>query len=352
LFSWIFGFLFNITTPIFISFFIYLLIKPFANLLERIGLKKSLAVTLSTFTLIAVVLGFFIILGAVITAQIQHLINVLPKNTDTFQTHFDSTVNYLQGQYQTLPADTANGIKDNFGKFAAKGTEFATAFLLWLFGLLSSIPKLVINFFIGLILAFFLALEIEDLKTIAREKTPKTFKMAYTFLKENVLKGISSYVKAQLKLISITFFIVLIGLFILGVPSAFVLAIVAAILDVLPLLGVPALFIPWILYLFFTGDTTFAIQLSILLGIVFLFRQIMEPKITGNSLGVKSAFVMLSAMVLFMAIFGVAGLILSPIIIILLKELAEQGYLKKWIRLPEHEFEKKEETKEDIESQS
>lgn len=346
LFAWVFGFLFDIAAPIFISFFIYLLIKPLSNLLEKIGLKKSIAVTLSTLTLVAVVLGFFIVLGAVITSQIQHLTNTLPKYTDTFQYHFNNTVNYLQEQYKTLPVDTADSMKENFGKFAEKGTEFATTFLVWLFSFLSSIPKLIMNFTIGLILAFFLALEIDGLHKVAKEKTPKTFKTAFTFLKENVIKGISGYLKAQMILISITFVIVLIGLFVFGVQSAFVLAIVAAILDVLPLLGVSSLFLPWIIYLFFTGDTTFAIQLSILLGIVLVFRQIMEPKITGNSLGVKSAFIMLSAMVIFMAIFGVAGLILSPIIIILLKALYDQGYLKKWIRLPEEEFEKKEKKEE------
>ncbi len=77
-----------------------------------------------------------------------------------------------------------------------------------------------------------------------------------------------------------------------------------------------------------------AIELSILLVVVVLVRQILEPKITGDSLGV-SAFTMLSAMIVYLSLFGISGLILSPILIILLKALHEQGYLKRWIRLPE-----------------
>jgi predicted PurR-regulated permease PerM len=72
----------------------------------------------------------------------------------------------------------------------------------------------------------------------------------------------------------------------------------------------------------------------VLLGLVILVRQILEPKITGDTLGVSS-FTMLSAMIISLSIFGVSGLILSPILIILLKALYDQGYLSRWIRLPE-----------------
>jgi len=84
-----------------------------------------------------------------------------------------------------------------------------------------------------------------------------------------------------------------------------------------------------------------AIWLTVLWMIVILFRQIAEPKITGDSLGV-SAFTMLSFMVISLSLFGVVGIILSPILLILIKALYEEGYLTKWIHLPEGEYERKE----------
>ncbi|MNH38808.1 hypothetical protein D3C79_998920 [compost metagenome] len=99
----------------------------------------------------------------------------------------------------------------------------------------------------------------------------------------------------------------------------------------------PVLFIPWVIYLFFVGSTSLAIWLLVLLAVVMLIRQIMEPKITGNTLGV-SAFTMLACMIISLSLFGVAGLILSPILLILMKALIDQGYLKSWIRLPKEEF--------------
>jgi len=149
-----------------------------------------------------------------------------------------------------------------------------------------------------------------------------------------VLKGLVTYLKAQLKLVALTFAIIYVALLILRVDNAFSVAVLAAVFDLLPLLGVATVFVPWIIYLFVVGNTTLAIWLIVLLGFVILVRQILEPKITGESLGV-SAFTMLSFMVVSTSLFGVAGLILSPVLIILIKALYDQGYLQKWIRKPE-----------------
>jgi len=338
LFMAAFSYLFSIGTSIFIAFILYVIINPFAHFLKKRGVRNNIAVTISTFSFIAILLSIIIILGAVITSQVENLTKTIPKYTESIQTTFNQTVNYAQEKYEALPDSTVKSIKDNTDKYTEKAASFASGLLVSLFSFLSSIPKAIINFLVGLILAFFLSLEIDSWKKIAHEKTPKTFKLTFYFLKENVIKGLSGYIKAQLILILCTFVLVLIGFLVLGVKSAFVLAIVAAVLDLLPLLGVSSLFVPWIIYLFVVGNTALGIKLTVLLVVVLVFRQIMEPKITGDSLGV-SAFTMLAAMILSLSIFGVAGLILSPVILILMKALIDQGYLRKWIRIPEDEFE-------------
>ena len=97
------------------------------------------------------------------------------------------------------------------------------------------------------------------------------------------------------------------------------------------------MFIPWIVYLLIVGQTSLALWLTGVLVVILLVRQILEPKLVGDSLGV-SAFTMLSFMIISLSLFGVAGLILSPILIILIKSLNDQGYLKRWIREPLEEY--------------
>jgi len=333
----LFSYLYNIATPIFLSFVIYMIIEPLAKFLNRRGLKKSVASAISVLIFILLLLSVFFGLGVILITQITNLIDRLPMYTNIFKSTINDIVSMLQKNANLLPENVIANINSYLGTIAGKGSEIAIRILNMILGSLQSVSSFVVNFGIGIILAYFLSTEIKSWKKLADERTPRTFKQAYIFLKENVFRGIAAYLKAQVKLISITFIGIFVGLLLLGVSNAFTLALISAVLDLLPLLGVPVLFIPWVIYLFLVGNSSLAIWLLVLLAVVMLIRQIMEPKITGNTLGV-SAFTMLACMIISLSLFGVAGLILSPILLILMKALIDQGYLKSWIRLPKEEF--------------
>ncbi|TDF95808.1 AI-2E family transporter [Paenibacillus piri] len=336
LFMLLFSYLYGIATPIFLAFVIYLIIEPLARFLHRRGMPKSLASAISTVVFVLVILGVMTGIGVIFTSQILNLKDKLPEYSAILQNQLISKSAFFHSRIEALPDDVLQKIAEYTTQITQKATAIAGQFLTGTFTMLTSFSTFVVNFVIAIILAYFLSIEIETWKRVAKEKTPKTFKAAFTFLKENVLQGIVGYVKAQAKLISLTFGVVFFALMVLGVKNSFSVALLSAVFDVLPLLGVSTLFIPWIIYLFVVGQTVLAVWLTVLLGIVILVRQIMEPKITGDSLGV-SAFTMLSFMIISLSLFGVAGLILSPVLIITVKALYEQGYLQRWIRWPEDE---------------
>ena len=337
LFMLAFSYLYRIATPIFLAFVIFAIIEPLAKFLNRRGMKKSIATAISTLLFICLILVLFIGLGAIFTTQIYSLSQKIPDYAQILQNTIVDNAAYLQSKLDAIPDDVVDKAREYSGVITEKGAVLATTFLGWMFNMLTSFSSFVVNFAIGIILAYFLSIEIDTWKRLASDKTPRTFKNAFFFIKENVLKGIVTYLIAQMKLITLTFLIIFISLLVLGVKNVFSISLLAAFFDVLPLLGVSAVFIPWIIYLLIVGNTTLAIWLTIVLGVVILVRQILEPKITGDSLGV-SAFTMLSFMMISLSLFGVAGLILSPILIILIKALMEQGYLKRWIRLPAEEY--------------
>jgi sporulation integral membrane protein YtvI len=333
LFMLLFSFLYRIATPIFLSFLIFLIIEPFARFLHRRGIKKSIATAISTLLFILIILGALTGAGILMVSQTINLTAKFGDYSALLQNQITLHADELQHKYQALPDDVTVNIKTYAGKLVTYLTTLAKGFFSGLVGVLTSVSTFIVNFAIGIVLAYFLSVEIETWKRLASEQTPGTFKKVFHFLRENVIKGIVMYLKAQAKLISITFCIVFIGLLVLGVGNAFTLSVLSAIFDVLPLLGVPTLFIPWILYLFIVGDTHLAIALTVLLLITILARQILEPKITGDSLGV-SAFTMLSFIIIALSLFGVVGLFLSPVLIITIKALIDQGYLQRWIHLP------------------
>ncbi|WP_339271794.1 AI-2E family transporter [Paenibacillus sp. FSL K6-1330] len=339
LIMFIFSKLYQIAAPVFLSFLVFLIIEPFSKFLHRRGLPKPFAAAISVLLFLLVILGILFGAGALIVSQFMNLQDNLPGYTKTIQRHFSESLNFLQTKLDALPPDLTDRLNGYFQDITTFAQGAAESFFHYVIGFMGSFSSFIANFGVAIILAFFLSIEIGSWRRIAKDKTPKTLKMAFLFLKENVFKAIGSYLKAQMKLVSITFVIVYIGLLILGTGNSLSVALICAVFDVLPLLGVPVILIPWITYLFIVGNTGLAIGLIVLLAVVVISRQLLEPKITGNSIGVSSAFLMLSFMMISLSIFGVAGLILAPILLILIKELLTQGYLKQWIRLPSEEFE-------------
>ncbi|PCK69917.1 permease-like protein [Paenibacillus larvae subsp. larvae B-3650] len=339
------GFLYSIAAPLFWSFVIFLMIEPFARFLNRKGLRKGLATTISTFSFIILILAFVTVLGLFLTNQVASLIEKIPGYANIIQHQIAGTTTYIQKKMQNLPPDTLDKFQEFANNLTETATKFTTAFLKGILdffkgGLLSfftSFSGIMVNFVVGIILAFFLSLEIESWKKGARRKISPSLLNTFTFLKENVGKGVSGYIKSQLILVSITFVIVLVSLIILRVENALSLSIMAGVIDVLPLLGISAFFIPWIIYLFIINNYPLAIALSIVLGITLLVRQIMEPKITGQALGV-SPFTMFAFMIVSLSVFGVFGFIISPVLLITLKALYKEGYFHRLIRLPGKDY--------------
>ncbi len=335
----IFSKLYQLATPVFLSFIIFLLIEPLAKFLHKRGLNKALSSAISVLLFVLVILGALLVGGIIVISQISQMQDRLPYYTRVFQWQFTQSLDFLHNKADLLPPNLTEKMNEYFTLLTNSASDIIINFLKYLFSAFTSFSSFLANFAIAIILAFFLSIEIETWRRIASDKSPKTFKNAYIFLKNNVFKSIGSYLKAQMIMVIISFVLLYIGLLILGTGNALSLALICALLDILPLVGVPVIFIPWIVYLLIVGNIGLAIGLGVLLIIILITRQLLEPKLAGNSIGVTSAFLMLTFMIISLSLFGVSGLILSPILLILIKELLMQGYLKRWIRLPREEFE-------------
>ncbi|MFI2858431.1 AI-2E family transporter [Paenibacillus sp. JSM ZJ436] len=335
----VFSKLYQIAAPVFLSFLVFWMIEPIARFFHRRGMKKTFASALAVLIFLLIIVALLFGAGAIIVSQLMQLEKNLPLYTSMLQEQFAALLSFLQVKLAALPPDVTESLNSYFQDITNFAKNAAQGLFLYIIGFMGSFTTFIANFGIAIILAYFLSTEIGSWRKIASDKTPRTIKNAILFLKNHVFGAIGAYLKAQLKLISITFVMAYIGLLILATGNALSIALISAVFDFLPLLGVPVIFIPWILYLFLVGKASLAVGLIVLLVIIMVTRQLLEPKIAGQSIGVTSAFLMLSFMIISLSIFGIAGLIMTPILIILLKELLEQGYLQRWIHLPKEEFE-------------
>ena len=124
------------------------------------------------------------------------------------------------------------------------------------------------------------------------------------------------YLRAYAVMFAITFAELLIGLSMFKIDYAFMMAIIIAAVDILPVLGTGTILIPWGIVLLTTGDYYTGFGMLIIYAVVTVVRQIMEPRIVGVSIGLHPLVTLMTMYVGF-RLFGFMGIILLPIIAIL-----------------------------------
>lgn len=126
-----------------------------------------------------------------------------------------------------------------------------------------------------------------------------------------------------------TFMICLVGLFIIDVPYLLLLSVVIACIDALPVFGSGTILIPWSVYNMLIGNYVLAIGLLCIYGVIFIARQIMEPRILSTQIGV---YALVTAMAVYIGykVGGIFGMIGGPIIVATFNMLQSVGAIPKF----------------------
>ena len=120
------------------------------------------------------------------------------------------------------------------------------------------------------------------------------------------------YLRACLLLGLMTFCLSFMGLAILRIPYAFIFALLLAVVDLLPLLGTGIVLLPWAAVSLLLGQVRLGIGLLVLYAVTTLVRQVLEPKLIGDGLGLHPLLSLFS-MYAGLKLFGVGGMILAPL---------------------------------------
>ena len=113
----------------------------------------------------------------------------------------------------------------------------------------------------------------------------------------------------------------------IGIKYSLILALVVAFIDLLPVLGVGTVLIPWGLIGLISGDVRTGVGLLILFGIMSVIRQFSEPHIIGTALGIHPLLALI-AVYCGMELFGLCGLIFAPVVLYLMRSFSPSAEKK------------------------
>ena len=139
-----------------------------------------------------------------------------------------------------------------------------------------------------------------------------------------VIRGVVSYVKAFLKSQVIIFVILalLVGitLTVLQVPNGWLFGLLAGVLDAFPFIGTGIVLVPLTIWLFLKGQIIQAVFCLVLYGVCALVRELLEPKLIGEKVGIYP-IVLFASVFIGMQLFGVSGIIKGPLSIVIIYEM-------------------------------
>ncbi|MCX7748917.1 MAG: sporulation integral membrane protein YtvI [Clostridia bacterium] len=327
-------FAFTYLIPFFAPFVIGLIIaainEPLIHLLEkRLKIPRRAASVVSLLFSI-LVLGFLVAIGILkIYNELVYLKENLSSHANTTSTQLTDYINKISSYYKNLPADLTNTINENLKSLAPKLQEIITSLVTYLINTISSIPKLTVFTIVTLLSAYFISSDISKIKEFLAKQVPTAFSKSFSGIKTDTFTALLGYFKALLILMGLTFVEVSTGLFIIGADYALLMGLIVGLSDAIPILGTGVVMVPWIAWNLIVGDIRMALGLGIIYVLGVIIRQILEPKIVGDQIGLHP-LVTLIAMYVGLEIFGIIGMFIGPVSIIIIKNLQSSGLIKIW----------------------
>ena len=209
-----------------------------------------------------------------------------------------------------------DGVRDGLSE-AASG--MIGRVLTWLGSVITSmasaVPGILLFLLITVIAVVYFAWDLEGITVAVASIMPPRAGEIISSVRHGALSVAGKYIRSYSLLLVITFAQMLIGLMIMGVRYAFLFAVIIALLDLLPVIGVGTALVPASVFCFISGREELGFGLLLLFAVSSVIRQLIEPKILGKHLGVHP-LATLASMYIGYSFFGFAGILLLPIFII------------------------------------
>lgn len=323
-------YLLSFFAPFVIAIIIALVNEPVITFLEkRTRMPRKIASIISLIVTLSV-LGVALTFGIIkIYNELLVLQNNISNYIDTVSVQITVYINKITAYYHNLPPDVITTIDANIKSLAPKLEGIITSIAKYLISTITSIPKMTVFLIVTLLSTYFISSDRREIRSFVYKQLPETWTRNFPGIKSDTFTALFGYVKALFILVGFTFAEVSTGLLILHVDFALLLGLIVAISDIIPILGTGLIMVPWIAWNFIVGDTQMALGLTIIYILGIIIRQVMEPKIVGNQIGLHP-LVTLIAMYIGLEMFGVIGMVIGPVSIIILKNLQRSGVFKIW----------------------
>ena len=312
--------------PFVIGWIVAMIANPLVRFLER---KLKIVRRHGSVILVVGVLGLVIFgfygLCSWLFQEMTEFVQALPEIYGSVQGEVNQAYARIGGLLKYLPADTENtigAILENAGGYIG---DFVQKIAASAGGrVVRTLPEVFVNAIIICLSSYLFLADHDRIVETVKQFTPEPVLKYGRMVRKDARTLIGGYFLAQFRIMFVVAAILIVGFLILGIRYAFLIGVLVAILDFLPLFGTGTILIPWAVFKLLSADYALAAGLALLYVLTQVTRQVIQPKIVGDSMGLPPLWTLVFLYIGF-KIHGISGMILAVPIGIFVMNLYQYG---------------------------
>ncbi len=325
-------YLFPWTAPFIFAMAFSTLIEPLICWCQRrLRFKRGFSSVIFTALLLFLLCGLLFLLVSQLLTEAYLFLQQFPLLIQSASEAIQHLQNALLNFRENLPPQARSMLQEF--RFSIAGLplfETLTQRLMdFAHSVASVLPSLGLFCITTVLAIFFISCHYPAVISFLRKQLPLSLQQKTAGLRSSITTTLLYWLKAQLLLFLITFCELFVGLSILKIEFSLLLAALIAVVDALPVFGTGTVLIPWSAVELLLGHSSQALGLFLLYVITLCVRNFLEPKLIASQVALPPIATLMAMYIGFSA-FGLSGMILFPVLLLLLKQLHDSGYIMLW----------------------
>lgn len=331
------GFIVKLFLPFLLGYIFSMAVNPLADTLQkRLKIPRGLSAVLVIVLIVGILGGVLTFAVWKIIDEVRMLYTQFPTIYENLQTSVHNFAVKWSTVYENLPMNIQEAITAAGESISDKAANFINTKSTPMVDSAGSVAKALPSVFIGVVVfilsSYFMVTENKTVTSTVYKLFSDRFVERLRIVKAEIKKYLGGYLRAQGILMLIAFGIMFIGLSILDIDYALLIALGIAFLDALPFFGSGLILWPWTLISFLNGDIKHGVGLIIIYAAVALMRHFTEPKLVSSRIGMNPILTLMSMYVGYRTL-SIGGMILGPIILMLIISFYKAGVFDAPIRI-------------------
>ena len=312
--------------PFLVAFIIAQIIEPLIRFCMRhFKWKRRISAILVFAIVLSILVGVLIGGISALISEASNLLGGLNGYVQKMSAQFNEITEKIDLSKLKIPNEMIEAIQNSGENLFQMLAEWIKNALTSVLNVITSLPSICIYTVIAILALFFICTDKIYMIDQLEHHFPEVWVRKLSKHIKEITKSLGQYLKAQGILVLVSFIVCLIGLYIFkmvgfNVTYPLLAAVGIGFVDALPILGSGTVMIPWAIISATNGDFTLGICILVLLAIMSITKQVIEPKIVSGKIGIHPIFTLIAMYTGFKAI-GIFGTLLGPIVLIILKNI-------------------------------